>query len=905
MVQSRIRVFPFGMVFLGLAIGADWAGAATFYVSPAGSDGWTGRLPEPNPDRTDGPFASFQRARRAVRELKTQQGGLKEPVEVVLRAGCYFLPEPLVFEPEDSGTTDCPITYKAHPGEQVILSGGVRITGWKKPQQGNIWTAEIPEVRQGCWYFHQLFVGGQRRIRARTPNQGYLLNEGPINPSIDREKAIHDPEAKRGFRFRPGDIRRFTNLEDVNVIQFHSWTASIHWIQELDEAKGLVRFTAPADWPTGYWTQNERYYLENYPEALDSAGEWYLDRKTGLLSYWPPEGEDPNQVEVIAPRLRHLVRLEGKPEEGKFVQYIRLEDICLHHADWFIPDKGRADGQAAYFLDAAIMARGAQHCELARCEIAHVGEYAIWLGAGCQQNRIFHCHLHDLGGGGVKIGETQSPPSEALAASHNTVENSFIHDGGHVFLGAVGVWIGRSSFNQVLHNEICDLNYTGVSVGWSWGYAPSSAHHNVVEYNYIHHIGRCVLGDMGGIYTLGVSPGTRIRHNVIHDVYSPGIGGGTGIYPDEGSTGLLIENNLVYHTELGCFSQHYGRENVVRNNIFAFSRTGELARYRQEDHISFFLERNIIYSTTGSFLLGAWSNGNYRMRSNLYWDTSTDDPDFDGLDFSQWQAAGRDEGSLLADPLFVDPEKRDFRLRPGSPAERIGFTPFDPSQAGLYGEPEWVNLPKKIVRPPLELPPVQPRWLRAIQEDFEQTPVGQTAAQAVTSGEENGASIRVTDQTADHGKHSLRFQDAPGLRYPWQPHLYYVLRMRQGTARVRFAVRLEPGAVFVHEWRDAGQPYLVGPSIRIDSEGQLFAGAKPLCKVPIGEWIRLEIRAPLGKQATGTYRLNLQTPGQPARTFAELPVGSAGWKALCWLGFISAADARTTFYLDDIQLQTQ
>ncbi|HOM19155.1 MAG TPA: hypothetical protein PLQ00_17630 [Thermoguttaceae bacterium] len=209
------------------------------------------------------------------------------------------------------------------------------------------------------------------------------------------------------------------------------------------------------------------------------------------------------------------------------------------------------------------------------------------------------------------------------------------------------------------------------------------------------------------------------------------------------------------------------------------------------------------------------------------------------------------------------------------------------------------------LRAPVDLPPVKPRWLQALQEDFEQTPMGQPAPQAVTSGEEHGASIRVTDQTAASGKHSLRFQDAPGLRYPWQPHLYYVLRMRQGTARLRFAVRLEPGAVFVHEWRDASQPYLVGPSIRIDAEGQLFAGAKPLCKVPIGQWVRLEISAPLGKQAAGTYQLRVETPGQPAQTFADLPVGSAGWKSLCWLGFISAADAKSSFYLDDIQLQPE
>ena len=271
------------------------------------------------------------------------------------------------------------------------------------------------------------------------------------------------------------------------------------------------------------------------------------------------------------------------------------------------------------------------------------------------------------------------------------VDNCFIHDTGHMFHAGVGVWIGRSSHNTVTHNEICDLDYTGVSVGWSWGYAPSSAHHNVIEYNHIHHIGRAVLGDMGGIYTLGISPGTRLRHNIIHDVYSPGIGGGAGIYPDEGSTGLLIENNLVYNTERGCFSQHYGRENTVRNNIFAFSRTGEIARYREEDHLSFIFERNIVYSTSGYFLLGGWRNGNYRMQGNLYWDTSTGTltlTTWASMSGSRW-AATRARSSPIR---CLSPQTPSISGSSRTPRRsKLGFKPFDLDEVGLYGEPEWVT----------------------------------------------------------------------------------------------------------------------------------------------------------------------------------------------------------------------
>ncbi|MFH1919765.1 MAG: right-handed parallel beta-helix repeat-containing protein, partial [Planctomycetota bacterium] len=701
------------------------------------------------------------------------------------------------------------------------------------------------------------------------------------------------------------DLRRWTNLDDANVVQFHSWTASVHWIKDLDEENHVVHFTAPANWPTGYWTKHERYYVENFPEALDRPGQWYLDRNTGILSYWPLPGEDPTKLRIVAPRLRHLLRLEGVPDEEKFVEWIGFEGLSFQHADWLIADKGPADGQAAHFLEAAVLARGARHCAFERCEIAHVGEYALWLRAGSAENRVFHCHFHDLAGGGVRIGESSSPPTEAHAADRNTIDNNFIHDTGHMFHAGVGVWIGRASHNTVTHNEICDLDYTGVSVGWSWGYAPSSANHNVVEYNHIHHIGRAVLGDMGGIYTLGIAPGTRLRHNVIHDVYSPGVGGGAGIYPDEGSTELLIENNLVYHMEKGCFSQHYGRENAVRNNIFALSRSGELARYREEDHLSFLFERNIVYSTNGYFLIGNWGNGNYRIENNLYWDTSTTDPDFGEGDFEDWQSLGRDENSLVADPMFVDPGALDFRLKPESPATKLGFQPFDTREVGLYGEPEWVNLPKGILRRPLELPPVEPHGPQPINDGFEETPLGEPAAQTVTSREESGASIRVTDEVAASGSRSLQFTDAPGLQYAWQPHFYYQPHFRKGIAHLGFTVRLEPGAVFIHEWRDAAQPYRVGPSLRIDADGQLSANGTPLAIVPIGEWIQLDFLVGLGKQATGKYELTVTPPNQTPKKFTDLSVGNPAWRSLRWLGFISLADQKTLIYLDDVKLETQ
>lgn len=899
------------------------AAAPTFHVATNGNDRWSGRLPAPNRDKTDGPFATVARARDAVRELKTA-GELKTPVTVQIRGGTYRLGEPLVFKPADSGTENCPVVYAAAPGERPLLSGGRLIAGWQRAE-GNLWKTHLPEVAEGKWFFHQLFVNGQRRQPARIPNDGWLRTLGPLAAyKRDRKLTAGDREIRIGFKFKPGDLRSsWHNPDDIRLWLYHSWTASLHWLAQVDEAAGTVRFTNPCGWPVGWWENQQRYHLEHVREGLDAPGEWYLDRKTGVLEYYPLPGENMSRVEVVAPLLTQLLRLEGRWEENQFVHDLVFRGLSFQHADWRWPDKTQpADGQAAAFLDAAVQARGALRVRFEDCEIAHVGTYGLWLESGCKSNHIARCELRDLGAGGIRIGETMRQktasktdsekrvaiPELTLQGSgprdtgHNVVDNNFIHDGGRVFPAGVGIFIGHSAYNQITHNEVCDLFYSAVSVGWVWGFGQSAAHHNLIAHNHLHHIGWGVLSDMGGVYTLGPSPGTVIAHNHVHHVNAYSYGG-WGLYTDEGSSDIVLENNIVHDTKSGGFHQHYGANNLIRNNIFAFSREVQIRRSREDVKNSVIFTRNIVYCDNDQILGRVWNNGDYRVNSNLYWTTCKAEPLFAGRDWQEWRTtSGQDRDSLLADPFFVNAERRDFRLRRNSPAFKLGFQPISLEDIGLYGDSRWVKKPRQVERPPFDLPPTAAPQNPEIADDFEPTPAGEPPRQAHLSGETGGASCRVSSETAASGKHSLKVTDAPNLAQVYHPHLYYQPRLTKGKARVALDLRVEPGAVVWMECRDASRPYRVGPSIRVDGKGQLFAGKKPLLTVPLGKWFHLEMTFTLGKDANGTYALTVKLSGERPQTFADLPFGHKEFRSLQWFGFMSMANAKAVYYVDNLKI---
>jgi hypothetical protein len=342
------------------------ADAAKLYVSPQGNNSWSGKLEQRSADGQDGPKATLAAALDTARSLR-KSGQAGDGIAIYLRGGFYPLAEPVRVTSEDSGMdAQHPLLIAAYGNEKPVLSGGQRLIGWQKVEgRANLWRVELPEVREGKWYFHQLFINGERKQRARTPNEGFFRIQG----ASPQDKPVK-------LKFAGDDIKKtWADDGDVEVIALLAWADIRMQIRAVDEQAHVA--TLSGDPRPSNREDNARYFIENAPDALDAAGEWYLNRKTGELLYQGAPGEDLSQAEVIAPRLHGLVLLQGDFTAKKSVHNVTFYGLTFSHTDWELGEHGYADTQAAIATYGDVRAEAAVECVLEDCSFAHLAGYAV------------------------------------------------------------------------------------------------------------------------------------------------------------------------------------------------------------------------------------------------------------------------------------------------------------------------------------------------------------------------------------------------------------------------------------------------------------------------------------------------------------------------------------------------
>ncbi|MGE5419412.1 MAG: right-handed parallel beta-helix repeat-containing protein [Chloroflexota bacterium] len=655
------------------------------FLSPEGSDS--------NAGTADSPLASLTAARDKARVLR-KNFDLKQPIEIIAMEGEYTMMQPLVLSPADKGTPESPLLFSAGKGKKAVFRGGFEIKGFEKVNE-NLWKAFIPNVAYYDSYFEQLYVNGKRAVRARTPDEGFYFVKG-VSETVAEKGAGRSPEvAVQKILLDSTDAKFFDSFtdqdrQDALVTFYHNWDNTRKHILYFNKKESAIFTAGEGLKPWNPINNKSRWYADNFMGALNAPGEWFLER-SGYLYYIPEKGQTIANTTFIAPVIKEFIIIEG--EAGNITGNIRFENLAFEVAAYHTPPQGNEPSQAAAPVGAVVTLDFAKDVSFNNCEISHTGTYAFWFRRACSNCSVTETYMHDLGAGGVKIGETLIRENPAEITSYIVIDNNIIRDAGHVFPCAVGIIIFNASGNKLTHNEIADLRYSGISAGWVWGYAPSPSKRNMIEFNNIHHLGWGELCDMGGVYTLGASEGTTVSNNVVHHVYSYDYGG-WGLYTDEGSFGIVEENNLVYACKNSGFHQHYGKENIIRNNIFAFNIRSQLQATRIEEHRSLSFTNNIIYFDRGTLLSSNWHKFSLLSDYNCYFDTRSKDISFAGQSFKEWQNSGKDVHSIVADPGFVDAAAFDFRLKSGSVAKKINFTPFDYSKAGVYGSAEWIKLAK-------------------------------------------------------------------------------------------------------------------------------------------------------------------------------------------------------------------
>lgn len=650
-------------------------------VAPYGDDNNSGTLEEP-----------LKTIEKAKELLKSDGSG--EIVTVWFREGSYFIKDTLHFNEEDRSN----VIYRSYPDEEVSFTGATEISDWSETTINGV-NAFVTDIRIGSDedYFRSLFKDGKRLSRPDYPKTGLLKIADPKSDEAmapDHNANFFTNSAV--FYAHKQDVMNFSNVKDVDVRIMHFWCDELLPLHSVDTETGRVETQKPTAMTVRV---DDNYIFENVKEALCLPGEWYLDRSEEKLYYIPEEGDTVENTVLYAGKTEKLMTVDK-------CENVTFSGIDFEYSDWdYI---GKTDGtynnefpsthplfgnlnynsnhtQAAFDTPAAILVTASDGIDFINCRFSNISYTALKFESASQNCKVESSEFKDIGANAIFIhGDYVAPAT----TKNINVKDCHINRYGRIFNNAIGILLTNAINCELSNNEIHEGWYTGVSVGWTWGYGENPTNNIKIKDNLIYDIGNGWLSDMGGIYTLGIQPDTVISGNVIYNVGcdegSYGYGG-WGIYLDEGSSGMLVENNLVYDCSSQTFHQHYGKDNIIRNNIFAFGEEGAFRITKNEEHNSLTLSNNILVTDDATMYALTTDRDWFIDDSNLYWDYKHGGNVYSGDSMSFFEreslvimtARGYYNNAVYANPLFKDAENRDFTLALNSPALDTGFVPWE------------------------------------------------------------------------------------------------------------------------------------------------------------------------------------------------------------------------------------
>ncbi|WP_394901016.1 right-handed parallel beta-helix repeat-containing protein [Bacteroides xylanisolvens] len=581
---------------------SHWLLAGEIWISPKGSDF--------NDGTRQSPKATLTSALRQAREWRrTEDNRIQGGITIYMEGGTYAFHEPVFIRPEDSGTKESPTIIRSVGDEKVILSGGISIKGWKK--QGKVWVADVPAFNGRPLDFRQLWVNGKKAVRARDVEDFEKMNR--ICSVDEKNEILYVPAVSiRRLIDNKGNLK----AKYAEMVLHQMWCVANLRIRsvEVQGDSAAIRFHQPESriqfehpWPRPMVTtdgHNSAFYLTNARELQDVPGEWYHDIDARKVYYYPREGEKMQEAEVIVPAVETLVRVEGTVDRP--VRHIRFEKITFSYTTWMRPsEKGHVPLQAGMYLTdgyridpkmqrdylnhpldnqgwlgrpaAAVRVVAARQIDFERCRFEHLGSTGLDYEEAVQGGGVRGCLFRDIAGNGLLVGsfspaahETHLPYDPAdrrEVCTQQQINNCYFTEIGNEDWGCLAIAAGYVGDVNIEHNEISEVPYSGISLGWGWTQTVNCMRNNRVHANLIHHYAKHMY-DVAGIYTLGSQPKSYVTENCVHSIYKPGYVHDPNhwfyLYTDEGSSFITVRDNW---TEGEKYLQNAnGPGNVWENN---------------------------------------------------------------------------------------------------------------------------------------------------------------------------------------------------------------------------------------------------------------------------------------------------------------------------------------------------